>query len=366
MRRARVEIDLAQLRRNVRAVRAALGEKSELILVVKSEAYGHGMLPVALAAAEEGVGWFAVAHLSSALRLRARLNDVRILLLGVLDADDVAEAVSARILPLIVSRKHGLALGAAARDGGVVLPCHIKVDTGMGRLGFEWGSAAAEIAAVRDAGGIEIRGLCTHFAAASGPGGVGAAEQTQRLGRVLRDALERGLPFPFVHTSNSAGFQRDEAWDRDGVRLGILMYGYGQDSSSARARTAPFLQWKADVVMVKDVGADFPVSYDSTYRTATPTRLATVNVGYGDGYPRLLSNRGQVLIRGRRCPVAGRITMNLTVVDVGRDSGVEVGDEVVLLGRQQDESIWADEIADLCGTIPYEILTGICANRRGC
>ncbi|MBN1672549.1 MAG: alanine racemase [Kiritimatiellae bacterium] len=358
MKASWVELNLPILRANLNAARAALSSSSELIAVVKSNAYGHGMLEVAACAWETGVRRFAVAQLGSALRLRRAWPQAQIMILTVADPEDVPALVEQRIVPLIVSERQGEALAREARARGLLLACHAKIDTGMGRLGFAWDTAAPAIARLSRAGGLTFEGVCTHFASAGGPNRAFAQTQADRFRQCLAAAAEAGVRFPFVHMANSGGFLSDPAWDCNGVRLGILMYGYG-NAAQGRVRTRPFLQWKASVVQVKCVPKGFPVSYDSTYVTEAPTKIATVNAGYGDGYPRLLSHKGFVLIGGRRCPIAGRVTMNLITVDVGAGSAVEEGAEVVLLGEQGDESIWADELARLCDTISYEIVTGI-------
>jgi alanine racemase len=237
----------------------------------------------------------------------------------------------------------------------------------MGRIGFAWETAAAQLAGLVAGGKLEVRGLCTHFASADSRDRSFADEQFSRFERVLAACAEQGITDCFRHASNSGGLLQDAAWELDGVRPGILLYGYGPRLSTPRTGTIvtrPFLQWKTRVVHVKRVPAGFRVSYDSTYVTEHETCIATLDVGYADGYPRLLSNRGVVLVGGRRVPVAGRVTMNLTTVDVGPEARVAAGDEAVLLGTQGGEAIWADELADRARTISYEILTNIRASAR--
>jgi alanine racemase len=228
----------------------------------------------------------------------------------------------------------------------------------MGRFGFDWPTAAQEILDLHRRGGVVIEGICTHFASAGRKGDDFAEEQARRFVTVIEACRVGGLQIPFRHVANSAAFNSRPDWDFEGVRCGILAYGYGGRPDS-RAQTRPFLQWKTTVVQVRSVPAQYPVGYLSTHRTERPTILATLNVGYADGFSRLLSNGGRVLIGGRRVPVVGRVSMNFTTVDVGSDAAVRSGDEVVLLGRQGDDAIGADELARWCKTIPYEILTSI-------
>jgi alanine racemase len=365
-RNAWVEIDTKVLCRNLDAVRAALKPGTGIILVVKANAYGHGMATVAAAASECGVRGFLVARLDEALALRSRLPLADILLLGAVWPVDVPELHRHRIVPVLVSEEQARAIGEAVVARGLpALNCHLKIDTGMGRFGVNWENAADVIGRLRSLGGLALSGACMHFASAGKPGDAFALVQGRRFAEVVaRAGSAPGAGPLFRHMANSAAFLSHGAWDMDAVRLGILAYGYGGRSAQGRARTEPFLQWKTRVIQVKRVPAGFPVGYLSTHVTSEPTSLATIDVGYSDGFPRLMSNKGQVLVGGRRARVVGRVTMNFTTVDVGPDSGARAGDEVVLIGRQGGESLWADDLARWCQTIPYEILTNIRSEPR--
>lgn len=364
-RNAWVEIDTKVLRRNLDAVRAALKPGTGIILVVKANAYGHGMGTVAAAASECGVKGFLVARLDEALALRARLPLANILLLGAVWPADVHELHRHRILPVLVSEEQARAISEAVVAQGLPpLACHLKIDTGMGRFGIHWEGAVDAIGRLRAMGGLALRGVCMHFASAGKPGDAFALMQARRFEEVVARVGVPGEVPLLRHVANSAAFLSHDEWDMDAVRLGILAYGYGGRSVQGRARTEPFLQWKTRVVQVKRVPAGFPVGYLSTHVTSEPTWLATIDVGYSDGFPRLMSNKGHVLAGGRRARVVGRVTMNFTTVDVGPEPGVREGDEVVLIGRQGAESLWADELARWCQTIPYEILTNIRSEPR--
>lgn len=359
MKHSWVEINLGILEENIRNVLAAAKRRTEVMFVVKANAYGHGLVPVAERAAKAGIKWFAVAYLDEALAVRRAVHDADILVLGAVDPSDVAMLLQGRITPVIVSERHGMALAEAARRSGAKLPVHLKIDTGMGRLGLPWAEAGSISGKLVAAGGLDIKGVCTHFAAVKPTNLESAKTQYQRFASVARELEEASGKKLFRHVASSRAFLYVKDWDLDAVRLGISLYGYGARSSHVRVRTRPVLQWKSRVVQVKSVPAQFPIGYFSTYVTSAPTDIATVSVGYADGYPRLLSNKGHVLVRGRRCAVVGRVSMNWVTVDVGPSSGVAEGDEVVLVGEQGGESLWADEIATLCQTIPYEILTSI-------
>ena len=359
MSRTWTEIVSPVLRDNIRCVRAAVEPRSDLIFVVKADAYGHGMPGVVKVAWDEGVRRFAVAHLDEAETLRQCLPDAQVLMIGVLDPATVARAAALRLVPALTGPRHADALAREARQAGVVLPCHVKIDTGMGRLGFDWQRAVDELRVAGGLGGLRIEGAYTHLAASDAADRAFADEQMRRFRLVVAGCRAAGIPIPFLHVSNSGAFQRDREWHLDAVRMGILLYGYPPIPAALPANIRPFLQWKTRVIQIRDVPARYPVSYDSTFHTQAPTRLAVLNVGYADGYSRALSNRGMVLLGGRRCPGRGRLTMNLTMVDAGPDAPVKEGDEVVLIGCQGGEMIGADELAQWQGTIAYEVLTSI-------
>jgi alanine racemase len=354
-----IELDFDVLRANLELARLSLAASVEIIQVVKANAYGHGMEAVATHAFRGGVRWFLVARLDEAVALRAALPDAAILLLGAVWPADVPLLSADAIIPVLVSEDQGLSLAAEARRLGLTLTCHAKIDTGMGRFGLPWQDAPRALGHLKAEGGLDIRGLCMHFASVGGAGDAFAMQQWERFTKVEQECRAQGMTDLFKHNSNSAAFAAHPEWDLDGVRLGILAYGYGGRRGGLRVRPRPFLQWKTRVVQVKYVPKGFPVSYLSTHVTQDPTWLATIDAGYSDGLSRLMSNRGQVLIAGRRARVVGRVTMNFTMIDVGPQGGVKPGDEVVLIGEQGAESLWADELARWCQTIPYEVLTSI-------
>jgi len=358
------ELNVQQLRTNIHMIAGILRPGTSLIPVVKSNAYGHGMEAVARCAWEEGVRFFTVARIDEALALREQLPHARILMVAPLSPHDAIAAADAAIQTVIVDADHARGLSEAIRQG-TPLVCHVKIDSGMGRLGLGWENAASEIRDIASLPGISLTGLCSHLATSDEADKTFAQTQATRFRQVAADCAAQGLDDLFLHLSNSAGVATTSEWDLHGVRTGIALYGYpaeeGQTAGTEERviRTRPCLQWKTRVLQVKYVPKDFAVSYGRTYRSTRRTQIATIDVGYADGYSRLLSNRADVLIGGRRCRVAGRVTMSLTTVDVGPDATVHPGDEVVLIGRQNALSIWANELASLCGTISYEVLTAI-------
>ncbi len=359
MKRSFVEVSLSALAANIGTMRKALKPSTEVMFVLKANAYGHGAGSVARRAAECGVRWFAVAYTQEAVELRQSVRDANILVLGVAEPSDVPVLLNEKIVPIIVSERHARALGDAARRLGRRLAVHLKIDTGMGRLGFACDSVAQVVAGLEPDSGLDIQGICTHFAAVKPTNLAGARVQLDRFATVSQ-AVEKHLGRKlFKHVSSSRAFLYVGDWDLDAIRPGIALYGYGARGSHVRIRTQPILQWKTFVAQVKPMPANSPIGYYGSYVTPAPTNIAVLSVGYADGYNRLLGNKGCVLIRGRRRPVIGRVSMNWVAVDVGPETDVREGDEVVLIGSQGNASIWADEIATLCGTIAYEILTDI-------
>lgn len=365
-----VETDPDILGSNISCLKSILSPGTEPVFVVKANAYGHGLEPTARRARESGVRWFAVSHIEEAAVLRKVVPDAEIIVVGVLQPEEVGQAIACGAVTVVVGQSHAIAMEEAATAMGSRLRCHIKIDTGMGRLGFLWNEGVRIREVLDKCKSLSIEGVCTHFASAGEQDRSFADEQFRRFCEIRSVLRDSGLDIGFNHISNSGGIVADESWDMDAVRAGILLYGYPPLEGSCPARREklaalkPFLQWKTRVVQVKSVPPGFPVSYDSAYVTHSRTSIAILDVGYSDGYFRSLSNKGVVIAGGRRCPVVGRVTMNLTAIDLGSESEVRPGDEVVLVGEQDGESIWADELADLAGTISYEILTNIRTDKR--
>ena len=355
-----VEVDLNKLCANAEAIRASLGN-ADMIAVIKSDAYGHGLEPVAASLGRHGVKRFAVAYAAEASAVRAAAPQAElILVLGAAGPADVPRMLRDRVTPVVVSTEHGCALSDAALAAGGRLGVHVKLDTGMGRLGFVCPAEIGQAAGIARLPGLEVQGICTHFAMVEPEKKPTAAKGQADKFRQALPAIERAAGRRlFRHMSSSRAALLLPECDQDSVRVGISLYGYGAADPDKRFATVPVLSWKSRVMQVKTVPAGFAVGYYSSYRTAAPTDLATISCGYTDGYQRHLGNKGHVLIGGRRRPVVGRVSMNWISADLGPDSGVKAGDEVVLIGEQGGEKIWADELAKHCGTIAYEILTGI-------
>lgn len=350
-----VEINLGTLKKNVQTLRSSVPEDVSIIFVVKADAYGHGLEPVVKAAANAGIDWFAVAYLDEALRVRSVLPDANILILGVLEPADLKAVHENRITPIIANLDHGLAIAEQAKALNIPFSAHLKIDTGMGRLGVQWDDAEAAASQLQENGFLKLTGACSHFSAVEPKTPDGAREQVRRFDHALQ-FLPKNI---FRHLSSSRAALYFPEWDYNGIRQGIVLYGYGANDPQGRFHTQPILQWKTRVVQIKSVPAGYRVGYVGTHVTEYPTQIAIIAAGYADGYNRTLSNRGDVLVRGRRCAVVGRVSMNWIAIDLGPDLDAEVGDEVVLIGEQGDDAIWASELSRICRTIPYEILTSI-------
>lgn len=351
-----VEVDLDAIRHNVRTLKP---QSAELMAVVKANGYGHGDAAVARAAIAAGATWIGVALVEEGLGLRAAGIEAPILVLSELPAGSERSALEARLTPALYT-EGGLARLSEARVAfaGDPIRVHVKVDTGMHRVGLYPPQATrAFVSRVVDAG-FELEGLWTHFASSAEDERT-TKEQLALFLDVVDDVRAGGYRPRLVHAANSGATLLHPDAHLDLVRPGIAIYGLEPAPGvGADHGLRPALSWRSNVTMVKGLPAGEPVSYGHRYRLERDATLATVPVGYADGYPRALSSRSDVLVRGRRCRVAGAVTMDQIVVDCG-DLAVAPGEEVVLIGRQGDEHVRAEELAALAGTIGYEIVTRI-------
>jgi alanine racemase len=347
-----VEIDLDAVRHNVRTLRP---EAAALMAVVKADGYGHGDVAVARAAVEAGATWLGVALVEEGVRLREAGLSTPILVLSECPPGSETDALAATLTPTLYTPA-GLSRLAAAAGGTVGV--HVKVDTGMHRVGV-YPPEATAVFLDRVAGvGLRLDGLFTHFAMA-GEDAVMVEEQLALFLKVVEDVRAAGHNPGLLHAANSAATILHPQAHLDLVRTGIAIYGIEPEAGVGDdLELRPALSWRSAVSMVKRLPAGDRTSYGQRYRIEHDAWVATVPVGYADGYPRLLSSRADVLIGGRRCRVAGNVTMDQIIVDCG-DVEPAAGEEVVLLGRQGEDTITAYELAGLAGTIPYEIVTGI-------
>lgn len=344
-----IEIDLKQFRKNIQIIRNQIGKRL-FCLAVKANAYGHGLIGIGKAAAEAGVNYLGVSCLQEGVRLRVAGVTIPILVFGAIHEDQV-EDLARYNLEFSISSKFKADLVAKRLNGKCRV--HLEVETGMQRTGVRAATAIQLIEHLKTLPNLEVAGVYSHLATSTYPNNPFALEQIENFQSLIQHPLFQGLK---SHIANSGGLVHYPHSHFDMVRPGLMAYGYlPPHTPAAYEGIAPCFTLKSKVSYFKVVGPNTGVSYDHTYITKKQTRIVTIPIGYGDGYRRALSNRGSVLIRGRRFPIAGTICMDQFMVDVG-DAEVYVGDEVVLIGKQGQEEIPLTEVANLCSTIPYEIL----------
>ena len=359
-----VEIDLAALRHNFYEAKRCAGNGAQILGVVKSDAYGHGMVEVARELEACGVHFFAVGKHREAVELcRAGLKRPVLVLLGI-DEPDLEEAVTLGIRPLVYRLDHARALSRTACRMGVRSLYHLKIDTGMGRLGIPSDRIAPSLDELLALPGIEMEGLISHFATADEADKTFSEHQRERFVGALRLLESRGVSVACAHLSNSAGIIDLPNAHFQMARAGIMLYGSPPSGNLlCSVDLRPVMSFKARIMQIKEVPPECPIGYGRTFVTQRTSRIAVIPVGYDDGYPRLLSNRSSALVRGRRVPLVGRISMSMSMLDVTDVPEAREDDETVLLGAQGDERITGDELAALCGTISYEIYCNIGRNR---
>jgi alanine racemase len=352
-RRCWVEIDGRALRHNLRVLRELIPRTTRVLAVVKANAYGHGLVATAREFEALGVDWLGVANTAEGMALRHGGIVRPILLLSATLPAEMNDAVQHRLTLTVSSVAETRALARVAHRAGRRADAHFKIDTGMGRLGAWHCEAAAELARVLAVKGVVITGLYTHFASADED-----AVLTRAQWQAVTPFFEahRGL---LCHAANSPAVTRGYGFHADMIRAGLALYGVPPHPRDVRLGLRPALTWKSRVCLLREVGQGRTVSYGATYRVPSRQHHAIVAMGYGDGYFRANGAKGHLLVRGVRCPIRGRVTMDQIVVDVTRVPGVRVGDEVVALGGQGDGAITARELAGHAGTIPWEILTNI-------
>ena len=356
------DINLDHLRANYNAFREALPTDMLLLACVKANAYGHGAVEVARELQQLGADYLSVAFLDEALELRQAGITLPILVLGYTPPDGVAEALKHDITLTVYSDDVAEALArlpASSRR----LKVHVKIDTGMGRLGFtHHEEALSYIAHLQELPSVHVEGVFTHYARADEADKRSVLAQYERFRELIGKLESRGMAIPYIHAGNSATAIDTPELGCNMVRLGISMYGMYPSGEVDRGRIGltPLLRLVSRVIMVKDVPPGTPIGYGGTYVTAGEARIATIPIGYADGYSRLLSGKAHVLIHGERRPVVGRVCMDQCMVDV-TGMAVKPGDEVVLIGAQGDASIPAEELAEQLGTINYEVTSMIAA-----
>ncbi|HVO64613.1 MAG TPA: alanine racemase [Terriglobales bacterium] len=363
------EVSLSTLRQNFRTVQKHVGEDVTVCAVVKADAYGHGAVECAVALEAEGVQWLGVTSLDEAIPLREAEVRSRILLMTGFWRGEEDEIVALGLTPTVWEPWQIESLNhASAKLGGGRHPVHLKVDSGMGRLGVNLQALPRLLDALKAADHLLLEGVSTHLASSEVLDAPSAEEQVKTFDKALRSIRSSALAPALVHVANtSAAISRRVTWNNM-VRPGLALYGYylpfqraGREvsGSALRLNVKPVLTWKTRILALRDMDANQALGYGGTYVTKSAARIALLPVGYADGLNRALSSGGRVIVRDHYAPIVGLISMDLTMIDVTGIAGVEVGDEVILLGSSDGLTVSAQEHADLANTIPYEILCAI-------
>jgi len=361
MRATVAEIDLEAFRENLLKVRARTGDKKKILAVVKANAYGHGAFELSKKALESGADMLGVGIAEEGIELRERgIGDAPVLVLGGVLEDQVESIVDHDLSLVLFSENIAKRLSETALQKGKVISVHVKVDTGMVRLGVPYREAVEFFRRISDLKGIAIEGVMTHLACADNTENGFTKIQLSRFDRVLEELSSSGFRVPLIHAANSAAIINFPESYYTMVRPGIMLYGSSPDGQSDIGLD-PVMTWKTRIINMLEIEKGEGVSYGHTFHAEKKSLVGVLPVGYADGYSRLLSNKGKVIVHGKRVPVIGTVCMDMCLADVTDVPDVKVGDEVVLMGRQEKERMTAEEIAGLLGTISYEVFCKVSA-----
>ncbi len=363
--RSWVEVSRSRIAENYRAVKEAVGAPVEVMPVVKADAYRHGAIEVSRVLEAEGVRWLAVSNVEEGVTLREAGIAARIMVMADFLPFERKALIEYNLTPAIHHLEDIAAFDMLAREAGVTAHYHLKLDSGMGRLGVRDGSEAIA-QAVRGAGNAVLEGLMTHFASAADYSSPQTDQQQSCFLQLAGELAALGIRPQYLHLSSTiaTAYGRDGAWGNL-VRPGHGIYGYVSpargDAPKQILKVKPALTWKATILAVKDLPEGVLVGYGGIFRTARQTRIAILAVGYADGLPHRLSNRGKVIAGGKLAPIVGSVSMDVTTIDITEHPGLKVGDAVTLLGEEGGERLDAQQIARTAGTISYSVLCGISA-----
>jgi len=356
----RAVIDLGAIAHNLRVVRRSVERKVKILGVVKSDAYGHGLADVARVLENGGVDMLGVGDIWEGSALRAAGITKPVLVLGVIPESAISDAMDSGLTLTVASIEFAEQVASVASSKGQVAKIHCNIDTGMGRIGFQPDNAPDQIAAIMRYSNVDIEGVSTHFPRAGTERDPFTMAQIKVFKGIVKQLGDRGVPFEMTHASNSAGLLNYPAAAFDMVRPGIVLYGAAPTAAlRGKLDLRPAMRFETTVLFVKSVPGGTPLSYDHTYATPSATVIATLPVGYAHGFDFLLSNAAEVIVNGHRARVVGRVCMDQTLVDVGGIPDVAVGDRVTLIGRDGNQSISAEELAEKGHTIPYDIITRV-------
>ncbi len=369
------QIDLGAIAHNVGELRRLTHPDARLMAIVKADAYGHGAIRVTRAALASGADALGVARIDEGIELRRAGVEAPLLIMGHTLPGRAVDLIRYNLTQTVYTLAAARALDEAARTAGRTITVHLKIDTGMGRLGMvpdEWAcddaddcaanrKIIADIERIMRLGGLDVEGIMTHFAKADEHDKTFTHRQLERFTTLIDQLKQNGIEFTVRHAANSAGIIDLPESHFDMVRAGISMYGLrpSDEVHLDRLVLKPAMTLNSTLINLKTVPAGFTVSYGATHRTARPTCIGTVAIGYADGFSRAMSNTGHMLVRGERAPIVGRICMDLTMLDVGHITSAALGDTVTVFGRQDQAEIPADEVAGHLNTINYEITASI-------
>lgn len=367
LRRTWAQINLDAIDNNINQIKSVIAPGTKLCATVKADCYGHGYAYTTQEMSAAGADWFAVSNLAEALQLRRVGIDKPILILGYTQPDKAKELVFNDISQSVFSLEYAKALSAAATMEGIQVNAHIKIDTGMSRIGFVYHDSVDDYPVLNEAEtacklpGINPEGIFTHFSSADCDDGELFTRLQYDLFRSAVSRLEeRGVHFRIRHCSNSAAILNYPEMNFDMVRAGIILYGlYPSEAVSKQIKLLPVMELKSVISMIKQLPPETPVSYARTFSTAKEITVATVPIGYADGYPRRASNRMYMLVNGQKAPVIGNVCMDQCMLDVTGIEGVREGSQITVFGADKGAYVGADEIAEKAGMINYEIICGL-------
>lgn len=358
--RSWVEIDLDNFRHNLNEIKRMAGRGVEILQVVKADAYGHGAIEISKAALKSGASCLGVANADEGVQLRISGIDAPILILGPSTVSEIDEVIKYNLTPSVSDTDFAAELDKRLEREKAKLPVHIEVDTGMGRGGMIHYEALGMIRKILALKHIKVEGIFSHLSLSENEDDEYNRLQWKLFGRLMEELKRNGIDIPVKHISNGGGVLNFPEFSLNMVRPGIITYGiYPSSSTESKADLAPVMSFKTSIVLLKDFPEGYSIGYGRSYVTKGPCSIATIPVGYGDGYGFILSNQSEALIRGKRAPIVGRISMDMCTVDVTHIPECRTGDEVVLMGKQKDECISANEIAEKSGTISYEVLCAL-------
>ncbi len=355
MRPTFAEIDLTAIAQNIQEIKHRV-HPAQVMAVVKADAYGHGAIPIAKVALESGASYLGVALIEEGIQLRNHGFLEPILVFSGAFDDQLMDFFKYDLEPTVYTRQIADALSNLAKRFQKPIQVHVKIDTGMGRVGISWESAVSFIEYLSRLDGIQLQGVYTHFATADERDKTYARLQFDRFKNILKQLTEKKIHIPLKHAANSGAILDMPETYLDMVRPGLIMYGYYPSSETTESiPVKPAMTLKSRVSFIKQVPENFSVSYGRKFITSQPTRIATLPLGYADGYNRLLTNKALVTVRGKKFPLVGRVCMDLIMINIGAEDNIQVGDEAILFGSQEDNAFTVREICQSIDTIPYEV-----------